>query len=299
MPLSDIMGLLGVGGILAAILFPLYYGDDFFSVQFGSDVRNRFLSARVPTINTTPQLVDGCYNWVLGSRLFSVKALLLSSLVFLAASVTAAAIRISEIAEPVYPNPSMNYLWLVPIVGIGALTTLLSLVWTRQLLRAAIDSGKIKEMGKYLSGDLFLSLLANTIGLLLIEIFSIASLGIGIAHLDGGGFLHTAWVITHQTLSYQFFNLFEMLGFVSAKEILGYSIGDRIFSVALWISTLSFSIALWLCLFSEVIIKQATRLNTIHSYVSYLLPLDEKPIRSIGILLYIVIGALIFVLTLL
>ncbi|MEP4196085.1 MAG: hypothetical protein ABJL99_10680 [Aliishimia sp.] len=291
---EDLMSFLGVGGLLAALIFPLYSGDDFVSKQFGADVREWFLSLKPAKQNAVPELVDSSYTWMLGEKWISVRSGAFASAVYLLA---AASIYFHAIAPAMEEAEYLRFDLAGPLdwaimFAVGIMFTMLSLSWTRYVFRRAAVSSTPRKLIFYIVLDLLFSWCLCSFGFLVLVIAITISQGGLLEPIENDGWLLTVVILLIVAFSQQFSKVTAIFGEEEVIDVYNSALDLDLFSTALWFSTLSFSVVIWVCLAMSLIAKYSMRANSIHSLACYVLPLDEKPIRSVALLIYLGIGML-------
>lgn len=291
---EDLISFFGVGGLLAALIFPLYSGDDFVSKQFGADVREWFLSLKPAKQNAVPELVDSSYTWMLGEKWISVKSGAFASAVYLLASASvyfyaiAPAMEEAEYSRFALAGPLE---WAI-MIAVGIMFTMLSLSWTRYVFRRATVSSTPRKLIFYIVLDLLFSWCLCSFGFLVLILAIAISQGDLLEPIENGGWLSTIIILLVVAFMQQFSKVTAIFGEEEIIDVYNSTLDQDLFSTALWFSTLSFSVVIWLCLVMSLFAKYSMRVNSIHSLACYVLPLDEKPIRSVALLIYLGIGIL-------
>ncbi len=270
----ELFELLGFGGtglaVTVAVVALFWNADGAISKEFREDIRDRLVRidldvSGVNWVDVFNRLVD----WIFGPRLISLRAVLISFLVSIAFVLLFSVVLLLVVADQSGEWLTEDLLMpLIAITLIGALLNpvidFVSLLQTRWILRInEIWSGSMLNKIAALILDFIATLAIFTIGFGIVTelFFSLLSGGINL-------FEDVLWV--------------DIVDVVLAALLFGDGVPeDAIASVFLY-STLMTSIWLWLFIAGAFVIRNAARFQRGVQVLRYALPINEKPMRSIG-----------------
>lgn len=262
MPFSGLLEFLGASTIICVLLAGLWKADDLFSPEFRDDVAIRILLLK-PTGDMTAiwiaQIKKITYR-LFGGKYALIKILLISPFVTIILSISLFLILAPSRFSYGFRDDFITVLILNVPMDIVSLA--ISLVLIHRLNRRnfmgilVLDvalSGAVYFLWTYTMSELLISQVENWFGLLTAKMVSIAG-----NPFSAVNFLLTGSIETHGTWPYN--------------------------SLIYFISNFSTSVLVWVCILGILSIKFAHKSTIIIPILQYVLPIDQKPFRSIGII---------------
>lgn len=268
MPFEDILGLLGAGVVLPIFLVAFWKADDAISPTLKNDISRWLLSADVPSPRRPwLDVINGIFVNVFGKSHFSLRCVAASYLISILASFMIFYIVTTWLDSVIAPNftkfrwPSGSRLvaLLSMIFLVNPVADFLNLLISRKALERLAETKSIISLVAIVAfvstAPLVLSLMALLFGIVLIEIaFSTA------VSLDD-----FVWRIT-------------MLSTTQLGSMFSYGM-----ALTLLMTTFITTIWFWSALAGSIVFRALLSSRTIYAYLTYALPVDDRPIRSIGL----------------
>ncbi len=296
MPWGDLVKLLGGSTFILALLAFFWKGDDCISKEFRDDLAAWLILLKPPPGNSpVAQSVLAIFEKVFGDRHWSWKCYTRSFLVSTAFACSILFFQLMQIdearmgMEKFYNDFSLNLSWWIPatatpIILFNAFSDIFALYVTRRVLVLCAVEQRVKFLSAVVVDYLFTSIIIGFTCLLFL---------LPVAILTDATFPMHAFtlplVFLGAAISLPAY-LFGLISIGSNEVEYFFSVLYRTFVFTAFIT----SFWLWAAALGTLIIRLLARSGPILNALQYALPIEEKPIRSMGI-----VGFLVFFLYLL
>ena len=261
MPFSGLLELLGASTIICVLLAGLWKADDLFSPEFRDDVAIRILLLK-PSGDMTAIWIAHVKNityQLFGGKYAFIKILLISPFVTVILSISLFLILVPSRFSDGFADDFISVLILnVPmdIMSLVISVVLIHYLNRRNFMRILVLdvalSGAVYFLWTYTVSKLFIGQVENWFGLLTAKMVSIAG-----NPFSAINFLLTGSIETHGTWPYN--------------------------SLIYFISNFSTSVLVWVCILGILSLKFAHKSTVVIPTLQYILPIEQRPFRSIGI----------------
>lgn len=293
---SDILEILGASPIMLGVLTLLWKGDEVISGRARED-----LSAHLLALDARSPVADGKAPWVgfvraqferfFGPRHLSMRCIMMSILVSIGAL---AALYVSvAIMNPEFTSPSLGGagVWLAVLTAVlialpfNLFFDWLSLIETRAILGS---DGFPRRPTLYLLVDFLFTILIFAAGFYITFQLLWLTLGMALGEQAGTGGMSDA--ISPLTF---YANSWESFTTANAGEKLTW-FGHRLELVQVafllpFLTTFTTSLWLWVAATGTLLLHGLSRLQPMVRLFRYALPVEEKPVRCIGIAAAIIV----------
>lgn len=278
--LNDLLELVGASPLLIGILAIFWKGDDALSESFKSDLsawllRKRTIPIKNPWITFTRQLSDKYF----GEKLFSIRSFLKSAIISGAFVIILCSVFVlSNWINGIDPALAASKIYGIGIIclALNAVIDFISIVQTRFFLKKAETTKRYSSI--WLGGDFIVSAI---ISFVLILLFFLSLIFTGVIERFGFSLvwlINTLWwifFIEDEAARYWFFN-FKVSHW-------------QIFALIPSITTFSTTIWIWLSALGTIFFRLTLWSKPIRRWLIYALPIEVRPIRSIGVTLSILV----------
>lgn len=280
MPFEGILEFLGASSLLVLVLGPFWKADDAISETLRGDISRWLIQSNIP-IPRYPwvAIVNGVFVGLFGEKHLSLRCISISYLVSIAASIIIFYIFVAwldtllapKLAQFGWPRGSQLSILLYLLLLINPIADFINLFLSRKIITRLIEVSSGLRM-------VFLMILI----VVLPFVCSVVVLWIGLVMME----------VYFGEINPDLPGLNAALGGLisGSGAMLTYGV-----AFTLLLTTFVSTVWVWSAIVGAFLIRLLSSSRTIHAYLTYALPVDERPVRSIGVFLTLLAACVLLI----